>query len=117
MLKSQHWIPHSLYQKNLINSLKSLYDSYKDRINEYSDLIDKLYHLNLDNAYKVLAPYYSHTGRPAKFQAEILRSLIAMTHLRIYSITKWVKKLRTIMTYLYTLFYLKLIDTIVLVLW
>ncbi|MBC7320123.1 transposase [bacterium] len=95
MLKPQHWIPHSLYQKNIINSLRSLYDSYKDRINEYSELIDKLFYLNLDDAYKVLAPFYSHTGRPAKFQAEILRSLVAMTHLRIYSITKWVKKLRT----------------------
>jgi len=95
MIKPQDWTQHSLYQKNLINSLKSLLNSYKDRIEEYSDLIDRLFYLNLDNAYKVLSPYYSNTGRPAKFQAEILRSLIAMVHLRIYSITAWVKKLKT----------------------
>jgi CRISPR/Cas system-associated protein Cas10 (large subunit of type III CRISPR-Cas system) len=41
-----------------------------------------------------LSPYYSNTGRPAKYQAEILRSLIAMTHLKIHSITKWVRKLK-----------------------
>ena len=29
------------------------------------------------------------------YQAEILRSLIAMSHLRIHSITNWVKKLKT----------------------
>ncbi|MBC7320920.1 hypothetical protein H5T89_09770, partial [bacterium] len=85
MLKSQHWIPHSLYQKKLLNSLKLLLNSYRDRIEEYSCLIDRLFYLNLDNAYKVLSPYYSNTGRPAKFQAEILRSLIAMVQLRIYS--------------------------------
>jgi len=95
MLKSHHWSQHSLYQKNLLNSLKLLLNSYRDRIEEYSDLIDRLFYLNLDNAYKVLSPYYPNTGRPAKFQAEILRSLIAMVHLRIYSITKWVKKLKT----------------------
>ncbi|MBC7320180.1 hypothetical protein H5T89_06015 [bacterium] len=32
-----------------------------------------------------MSPYYSNTGRPAKFQAEILRSLVAMTYLKIYS--------------------------------
>ncbi|MGC9063849.1 MAG: hypothetical protein ACP5JL_04140, partial [bacterium] len=94
MLKSQHWSQHSLYQKNLLNSLKSLSNSYSDRIEEYSILIDKLFYLNLDPAYNILSTYYSNTGRPAKYQAEILRSLIAMTHLRIYSITNWVKKLK-----------------------
>ncbi len=29
------------------------------------------------------------------YQAEILRSLIAMSHLKIHSITNWVKKLKT----------------------
>ncbi|MBC7319203.1 hypothetical protein H5T89_01025 [bacterium] len=87
MLKSQHWSQHSLYQKKLLNSLKLLFNSYRNRIEEYSSLIDRLFYLNLDNAYKVLSSYYSNTGRPAKFQAEILRSLIAMVHLRIYSIT------------------------------
>ncbi|MBC7319881.1 hypothetical protein H5T89_04480 [bacterium] len=95
MLKSQHWSQHSLYQKKLLISLKLLLNSYRDRIEEYSDLINRLFYLNLYNAYKVLSPYYSNTGRPAKFQAEILRSLIAMVHLRIYSITTWVKKLKT----------------------
>jgi len=94
MLKTQHWIPHSLYQKNLLNSLKKLLPSYKDKIKEYSELIDKLFYLNLDSAYHVLSPYYSNTGRPAKYQPEILRSLVAMVHLRIYSITRWVKRLK-----------------------
>jgi len=94
MLKTSDWSQHSLYQKNLLNSLKSLFNSYKDRIEEYSELIDKLFYLNLDPAYNILSPYYSSTGRPAKYQAEILRSLVAMVHLRIYSITKWVKKLK-----------------------
>ncbi|MBC7319296.1 hypothetical protein H5T89_01500, partial [bacterium] len=42
-----------------------------------------------------MSPYYSNTGRPAKYQAEILRPLVAMVHLKIYSITKWVKKLKS----------------------
>jgi len=88
MLKTQHWTQHSLYQKNLISSLKKFLPSYRDKIEEYSKLIDKLFYLNLDSAYHVLSPYYSNTGRPAKYQAEILRSLVAMTHLKIHSITK-----------------------------
>jgi len=95
MLKTQHWIPHSLYQKNLLSSLKRLLHLYRDRIEEYSCLIDKLFYLNLDSAYNILSSYYSSTGRPTKYQAEILRSLVAMVYLRIYSITKWVKKLRS----------------------
>jgi len=95
MIKPQHFSQHSLYQKNLISSLKSLLPLYRDRIEEYSELIDKLFYFNLDPAYNILSPYYSNTGRPAKYQAEILRSLVAMTHLRIHSITNWVKKLRT----------------------
>ena len=94
MLKTQHWIPHSLYQKNLLNSLKKLLPSYKDKIIEYSELLDKLFYLNLDSAYHVLSPYYSNTGRPAKYQPEILRSLVAMVHLKTYSITRWVKRLK-----------------------
>ncbi len=95
MIKSQHFLQHSLYQKNLLSSLKSLLLLYRDRIEEYSELIDKLFYFNLDPASNILSPYYSNTGRPAKYQAEILRSLVAMTHLRIHSITNWVKKLRT----------------------
>ena len=95
MLKPQHFLQHSLYQKNLISSLKSLLPLYRDRIEEYSELIDKLFYFNLDPAYNILSPLYSNTGRPAKYQAEILRSLVAMTHLKIHSITNWVKKLRT----------------------
>ena len=94
MLKTQHWTQHSLYQKNLISSLKKFLPSYRDKIEEYSKLIDKLFYLNLDSAYHVLSPYYSNTGRPAKYQVEILRSLIAMVHLKTYSITRWVKKLK-----------------------
>jgi len=94
MLKTQHWTQHSLYQKNLISSLKKFLPSYRDKIEEYSKLIDKLFYLNLDSAYHVLSPYYSNTGRPAKYQAEILRSLIAMVHLKTYSITRWVEKLK-----------------------
>jgi len=41
-----------------------------------------------------LSPYYSNTGRPDKYQAEILRSLIAMVHLKTYSITRWVERLK-----------------------
>ncbi len=95
MIKSKHFSQHSLYQKNLISSLKLLYKYHKDRIEEYSCLIDKLFYLNLDSAYEVLSPLYSNTGRPAMYQAEILRSLIAMGHLRIHSITNWIKKLKT----------------------
>ena len=51
MIKSQHWTQHSLYQKNLLSSLKSLLPLYRDRIEEYSELIDKLFYFNLDPAY------------------------------------------------------------------
>jgi hypothetical protein len=43
MLKTQHWTQHSLYQKNLISSLKKFLPSYRDKIEEYSKLIDKLF--------------------------------------------------------------------------
>jgi hypothetical protein len=92
MLKTSDWSQHSLYQKNLLNSLKRLLPLYRDRVKEYSCLIDKLSYLNLDKAYQILSPYYSNTGRPAKYQAEVLRSPSKIIFLKLYCFLKFDKK-------------------------
>ena len=93
MLKTLDWTPHHQFQTNLINNLKTLLPYYKERILFLSTVIDKVFYLDLDKVRPILTPFYSSTGRPAKYQPEILRSIVVMTHLDIHSITKWVKLL------------------------
>ena len=60
---------------------------------QYEDILSKLYLLDLDPLKPLLSPYYSITGAPAKNQPELIRSFILMSELHCHGITKWVKKL------------------------
>jgi len=56
-----------------------------------------LTHFNLDPAREVLESLYSPVKRsPPRPPTSMLRSLLLMTHLKIPSITKWVKQTRTV---------------------
>lgn len=68
----------------------------------YNDFLDKdiyfkaffkMVHLRTDEIIPLLNGLYSHTGRPAKFQMEILRSFVLMLHFHKVSIKDWVKSL------------------------
>lgn len=66
-------------------------DSLLDKF--YFDAFFKMVHLRVDDIIPVLSPLYSHTGRPARYQMEILRSFILMAHFHEVSIKNWVKTL------------------------
>lgn len=91
MLK--HWASHEEYQQYITQTVNTLNESQIKRFFSYKDSLDKLTSMNLDPVKAFLEPYYSHTGRPAIHQPEILRSLILMTDLHELSLTKWVEKL------------------------
>lgn len=55
----------------------------QEALDEYDDIIQMFRHLNFDPAHKVLSGLYSHTGRPALAQIEILRAHILAAFLNI----------------------------------
>jgi hypothetical protein len=63
MLKS--WTSHVDYQRFISDAASSLNESQRKKLMSYTDSIAKLTSLNLDPLAAHLAPYYSHTGRPA----------------------------------------------------
>jgi hypothetical protein len=70
-----------------------LLDPY--RISSFSGVLARLWLLNLDRAIPALLADYSSLGRPAAWDpVDILRSLILMTHMRVFGVTKWVGELR-----------------------
>ena len=91
MLKS--WTSHADYQQFISDAVSSLNDSQRKKLISYSDSIAKLTSLNLDPLADHLAPYYSHTGRPALHQPEIFRSFILMLDCGFTSIDSWVTTL------------------------
>lgn len=58
---------------------------------------------DVDSIFSLLSTRYSHTGRPAKNQIEILRSFILMVHFRYSSISLWCEKLLRILCWLFLL--------------
>ena len=92
MLKN--WRSHAEYQQFIISNLKPILKSNPSRVIEMESTISKLYCLDLDILGEILKPYYSQTGRPAKFQPEIFRSFSLMLFQKETSITKWVNKLK-----------------------
>ncbi|MGM0124305.1 hypothetical protein IGI37_002764 [Enterococcus sp. AZ194] len=50
---------------------------------EYQETIELFRHLNFDAAHELLASLYSHTGRPALVQIEILRTMILCAYEKI----------------------------------
>lgn len=98
MFKSESWQSHDEY--------RTIVDTYGHRLSRnnpryHFDLYykeqQKLLSLNLDTVRDYIAGYYSNTGRPAKNQAQILRSLILFVLLfnktpAKTSLTAWVCK-------------------------
>lgn len=99
MLKN--WRSHSNYKIFLISNLKNILYYSKSKIIQLSKIISKLYILNLDPLENLISSQYSFTGRPAVNQPEIMRSFVLMNSLGVYSITDWVKELRSTPLYCY----------------
>ena len=68
--------------------------SYRFNDHHFFKAFFKMIFLDVDSIVPVLQPLYSHTGRPAKFQIEILRSFILMFHFGYTSISKWTTSLK-----------------------
>ncbi|MGF7401347.1 hypothetical protein PGH24_00775 [Thermoanaerobacterium thermosaccharolyticum] len=84
------WRSHSDYQSFLVENIRPIYASDKNRVLQFSEALSKLYNLDLDVLKPVVEPYYSNTGSPAKNQPEVFRSFVLMSMLKCHSITKWV---------------------------
>lgn len=67
--------------------------SYRIQNDSFSKALSKMIALDSDAIIPLMIPYFSHTGRPAKNQMEILRALILMPHFRYSSIKNWINKL------------------------
>jgi len=91
MLK--HWQTHAEYQHFISDAVSHLNMSQRKKLQSYSDSIKKLTSLNLDPVGEFMAPFYSHTGRPALNQPQILRSFVLFMDLHCLSIDSWVKTL------------------------
>ena len=98
MFNPDSWQSHTEYHINFKN-LKARFPSQLRVFlwDHYSKEREKLMSLNLDSVGEYLSQYYSNTGRPAKNQAQILRSflLFAMLFNRTdakLSLNSWVEE-------------------------
>lgn len=91
MLK--HWQTHAEYQHFIFDAVSHLNVSQRKKLQSYSDSIEKLTSLNLDPVGEFMAPFYSHTGRPALNQPQILRSFVLFMDQHCLSIDSWVNTL------------------------
>ena len=80
MFKPESWQSHNEY-RTLVNTYgRRLSRNYpKYAFDLYDKECQKLLNLNLDLIVDYIAKFYSAGGRPAKNQAQILRSLILFT--------------------------------------
>lgn len=97
MFKPESWQSTSEYRTLLDPALKKM-SRYPSAFGtwHYRDVIDKMKNLSLDEAGEIVQELYSTTGRPAKNQAQILRSVILFTLLfnktpAGTSLTLWVR--------------------------
>ena len=72
----QNWPVHQEYQEKLKLLLMLFFQTDRERVVKLDKSISKLYQLNLDKLFPIVLPLYSNTGRPAKNQPGIIRSLI-----------------------------------------
>jgi hypothetical protein len=70
-----YWEPHEDYQKRLLLNLILFSETERSRVVSMDNALTKLYLLNLDNLLPIIKHLYSDTGRPAKNQQGIIRSL------------------------------------------
>ena len=77
MFKPELWQSHNEY-RTLVNTFDRRLSGNNPEyfFNLYDKERQKLLNLNLDPLLEYLSRFYSHTGRPAKNQAQILCSLI-----------------------------------------
>lgn len=97
MFKTHLWQTHNEYRTLVTSVEKSTF--LPDSSSVFSPYMvekEKLLHLNFDILQDYFRPLYSHTGRPAKNQVQIFRSLILCTMLACKansksSLTAWVR--------------------------
>lgn len=89
-----HWQSHQEYLFFLHETKVHLDSSQRTRLHSEFDAVrKKLRILNLDPVMEYLAAFYPCTGRPAKNQPQILRSLVLMMLLGVTSLTLWCQRL------------------------
>ena len=88
------WRSHVDYQAFVSDTVSIFSENELLKLQSYSKSREKLDALNLDPIGVLLAPYYSNTGRPAKNQPEILRSIVLMMDLGFTSVDRWHKHLQ-----------------------
>lgn len=71
-----NWELHKDYQQKLLLNLILFYQTEKSRVVSLDKSISKLYLLDLDNLLPLIKHLYSYTGRPARNQQGIIRSLV-----------------------------------------
>lgn len=90
-----HWQSHQEYLYFLHETKIHLDSSQRMRLHlEFDAVREKLRMLDLDPVMEYLSAFYSLTGRPAKNQPQILRSLVLMMFLGVTSLTAWCQRLR-----------------------
>ena len=98
MFKPELWQSHDEYRTIVITMERRLSrNNPKYSFNEYDAERQKLLNLNLDPLLDYIPGFYSQSGRPAKHQAQILRSLILFVLLfnktkARTSLTLWVRE-------------------------
>ena len=93
MLK--HWQTHAEYQQFISEAVPLLNPSQLKKLYSLQDSWHKLTSLNLDPVGDFLAPFYSHTGRPALNQPQILRSFVLMLDRGFTSLSNWILELQS----------------------
>ena len=86
------WKSHKTFQKKLFLDLMLFYQTERSRVISMNKSLSKIYSLDLDSLLPIIKHLYSETGRPAKNQQGIIRSLILMLDNNEHSITKWALK-------------------------
>ena len=87
--------PHAAFRQFLRERLPALALFDPARLLFLSPALAKVWLLDLDPAIPFLLSRYSSWGRPCEFDpVDLLRSLFLMTHLKVFSISKWVHLLR-----------------------
>ena len=90
------WQFDAEYRILLSHSKTRLSSDQRMRLRQYDSIMKKMESLRLDPALDIILPLYSLAGRPAKNQAQIIRSMVLFTFLlgktaASYSLTAWVR--------------------------
>lgn len=80
---------HLLYQESLLLNLTLFFLTDRERVVELDKSISKLYLLNLDKLPPIIKPLYLNTGRSAKNQQGIIRSLVLMLDQGFHDLRVW----------------------------